>query len=222
MDEVTETVNSIGFSKTESFTTAFIIAGSIILLAFIYVWIRHYILGNGLGVPSSKPFRKKVKSDPLLPEVDERYLIPEEASEPPIRSGPAAYLKGVREFNTAEVYNIKNNETCYPDAQKACQKYGGRLATKEQLETAYKKGANWCNLGWSKDQGAYYPTQKNQVAAAQKWPDHFKDGCGREGVNGGFYPAQLKLSVNCYGKKPTDTKKINPWNTLTGQWSSYS
>jgi hypothetical protein len=127
-----------------------------------------------------------------------------------------------KNHNKEEVFNIKANIFRFPEAENACKRYNSRLANKEELEEAFKKGANWCNLGWLTGQDAYYPIQKEQVDASSKWPKELQSGCGKVGINGGSYPAQLKLSVNCYGIKPTDLHNINPWNTTTQKWSRYS
>jgi len=130
--------------------------------------------------------------------------------------------RGVQVYNKPEVFNVKDNAYRFSQAEDVCRKYNAKLATKEELEQAQKDGANWCNLGWLMSQDAYYPTQTEQVTASENWPKQFQNGCGKVGINGGFYPAQLKLSVNCYGIKPTDLQNINPWNTVTKKWSQYS
>ena len=130
--------------------------------------------------------------------------------------------RGLKTFNKPEVFNVKTNMYRYPEAETCCRQYGARVATKRELQHAQNRGANWCNLGWLTSQDAFYPTQPEQVTASSNWPDHLKNGCGNVGINGGFYPAQLKLSANCYGIKPLDIQNINPWNTITKKWSLYS
>ncbi len=129
---------------------------------------------------------------------------------------------GLRIYNKPEVFNVKDNSYFFSEAENVCKKYNARLASKMDLQDSYKKGANWCNLGWLTSQDAYYPTQSQQVSLSKKWPQEFQNGCGKMGINGGFYPAKLKLSVNCYGIKPIDLVNINPWNTITKKWSQYS
>jgi hypothetical protein len=121
-----------------------------------------------------------------------------------------------------EVFNVKNNVYLYPQASRVCAKLGAQLATRDQMLQAYRDGASWCNLGWVKDLQAYHPTSRELSAVASKWPEQFKYACGKQGINGGHYPPQLKLSVNCYGVKPPSSRLLNPWNTLTGQWSKYT
>jgi hypothetical protein len=130
--------------------------------------------------------------------------------------------ESVKVYNKPEVFNVVESAYCFPEAENVCKKYNARLASKSQLDDAQKKGANWCNLGWLTAQEAYYPTQSEQITIAEKWPKQLQNACGQVGLNGGSYPAQLKLSVNCYGIKPADLVNINPWNTITQKWSQYS
>jgi hypothetical protein len=209
---------------------AFLIGGSLIAVTLFIVWAMYYITGdlsgdsssskpaksaNGSGNGSGSTTHKIDYSKAALPTQSDLY---EETPSEELQS----QFKGVNEFDKAEVFNVRENVYRYPEAEAVCQRYGANLATKGQIKDAYENGANWCNLGWCTEQDAYYPTQKEQVTVASQWPNQFKGGCGEVGINGGFYPAQLKLSVNCYGKKPTDTENVNPWNTLSGKWSRYS
>lgn len=116
-------------------------------------------------------------------------------------------------MNTNEVFNISNNLYTYEDAQAICGSYGAKLATYDQIEDAYKNGAEWCNYGWSDGQMAFFPTQKATWTELQKFPKH-KNDCGRPGVNGGYiHNPHVKFGVNCYGKKPAaspqDLSKLN-------------
>jgi hypothetical protein len=104
-----------------------------------------------------------------------------------------------------EVFNISNNIYTYDDAQAVCKVYGAKLATYDQLEDAYSKGAEWCNYGWSDGQMAYFPTQKSTWSKLQK-DEKRKNNCGRPGINGGYMGnPNLKFGVNCFGKKPQPT-----------------
>jgi len=103
---------------------------------------------------------------------------------------------------TDEVFNISNNLYTYDDAQSICTSYGARLATYDEIEGAYNKGAEWCNYGWSDGQMIFFPTQKSTWDKLQKTTDH-KNDCGRPGVNGGYIKnPYVRFGVNCYGKKP--------------------
>lgn len=101
-----------------------------------------------------------------------------------------------------EVFNISNNLYTYDDAQAICTAYGSKLATYDQMETAYNRGAEWCNYGWSDGQMAFFPTQKQTWEKLQKSAKR-KNDCGRPGINGGYFAnPHIKFGVNCFGKKP--------------------
>ena len=105
-----------------------------------------------------------------------------------------------------QVFHISDNIYGYEDAKAICTAYDARLATYQEVENAYKKGAEWCGFGWSADQMALYPTQYDTWKKMQKIKGH-KHDCGRPGVNGGFVAyKKAPFGVNCYGHKP----KITP------------
>ena len=100
-----------------------------------------------------------------------------------------------------EVYNISPNVFTYKEAEAICkaQNPPATLASLRQIENAYKKGANWCNYGWSKDQLALYPIQEGS-----------DNNCGKPGVNGGYFSnKRRRFGVNCYGvKRPPNENEI--------------
>ena len=103
---------------------------------------------------------------------------------------------------SGEVFHIPNNVYTFEEGKALCKAYDAKLATYDQIEDAYNKGANWCSYGWSSDQMAFFPTQKSVYNNLQKQKGHEND-CGRPGINGGFIAnPNVKFGVNCYGKKP--------------------
>jgi len=101
-----------------------------------------------------------------------------------------------------EVFHIPANKYGYDEANEVCKLFDARLATYDEIEDAYKKGANWCSYGWSSDQLALFPIQRTMYNELKKIPGHERD-CGRTGINGGYMDNKnLKFGVNCYGKKP--------------------
>jgi len=101
-----------------------------------------------------------------------------------------------------EVFHIYNNKYTYEDARELCSTLDARLATYDEVEEAYNKGGGWCSYGWSEDQLALFPTQKDIYNKLKTIPKHRND-CGRPGVNGGYIEnKKFKFGVNCYGKKP--------------------
>lgn len=108
-----------------------------------------------------------------------------------------------------EVFNVSNNLYTYEEAPFVCQALGGRLASYDEIENSYNNGAEWCNYGWSQNQLALFPTQKNTWKKIQNSVsdcdegDSLRNVCGRPGINGGFFAnPNLKFGVNCYGIKP--------------------
>ena len=104
---------------------------------------------------------------------------------------------------TPQVYNLSNNIYSYDDARAACMAHGGKLATHQQVIDAYKKGANWCNYGWTENQTAYFPVQKKEWDKLQLDPESANNCGGSWGVNGGYFENKhTMLGANCYGMKP--------------------
>jgi len=104
-----------------------------------------------------------------------------------------------------QVFHIPDNNYTYNDAKAVCKAYDARLASYDEVESAYNDGAEWCSYGWSKDQLALFPTLKTSYDKLQKIKGHEND-CGRPGVNGGFIDnKKVRFGVNCYGYKPKIT-----------------
>ena len=104
-----------------------------------------------------------------------------------------------------EVFNVSGNKYTYEDAQAVCKSYGASLATYDQVEQAYSSGAEWCNYGWSANQMAFFPTQKQTWQKLQV-SDTYKNACGRPGINGGYMRnPNIRFGVNCFGVKPQAT-----------------
>ena len=105
-----------------------------------------------------------------------------------------------------QVFYVPENKYTYPNAKAICRAYGGRLATWKELSKAYKKGADWCGMGWSDGQMALYPTQYDKWVKLQDIEGHEND-CGRPGINGGYIDnPNVKFGINCYGYKPKITQ----------------
>ena len=102
-----------------------------------------------------------------------------------------------------EVFHVSDEKFTYEDAPAVCAAYNAELATQEQVEDAFSKGAEWCGYGWSSGGVALFPTQKATWDLLQREVDPQKRmACGRPGVNGGYFDPMMKFGVNCYGKKP--------------------
>ena len=105
-----------------------------------------------------------------------------------------------------EVFNIAKNVFTYNEAKYVCKAFNAELATYDQVKRAQKNGANWCNYGWSSNQMALYPIQKDFHDNLDE-EDKEKGICGKPGINGGYFKdSKLKFGVNCYGYKPKPNK----------------
>jgi len=146
-----------------------------------------------------------VKAENLVEDVEKGFKDEMDKIKKDISSSSASSSKKSKE--TGQVFNIPENEYTYEDANALCKAYDAKLATYEQIETAYKKGASWCNYGWSDNQMAFFPTNKDVWEKLQKIKGHEHD-CGRIGINGGYIAnPNVRFGVNCYGNKPDITSK---------------
>jgi hypothetical protein len=153
----------------------------------------------GVGDPE---INVKVDSDT---EPKEKTKIVEKVVEKIVKSDCSNNI--IKGEDGYEVFHIPNNDYTFDDADEVCNLYNSRLATYDEIERAYNNGASWCSYGWSADQLALYPTQKEIYNELKQIPGHGND-CGRPGINGGYMPDRsLKFGVNCYGLKPYITNK---------------
>jgi hypothetical protein len=104
-----------------------------------------------------------------------------------------------------EVFLIYGSYT-YPEAKEICKLYKGDIASLEQLDEAFKKGANWCTWGWLNEKYIAYPVQESYWKFIEK---QHKGFCGpTAGVNKiKNIDISKRFSINCFGIKPKQTKK---------------
>jgi len=101
---------------------------------------------------------------PNLPSVSNR--VP---GMPGAESGqPGTFLSGMMPHPGKQVFNVSRNVYTYHDAAAVCAALDSELATYDQVQSAYKQGADWCNYGWVQGQMAVYPTQKETYEKLQK------------------------------------------------------
>jgi hypothetical protein len=106
-----------------------------------------------------------------------------------------------------QVFHIPGNKYTFDNADALCQAYGAKLANYDEIEEAYKNGAEWCSYGWSEGQMAYFPTQKKTFDYLQGVEGHEND-CGRPGINGGYIAnPNVRFGANCYGYRPKITEQ---------------
>ena len=101
-----------------------------------------------------------------------------------------------------QVYNIRENIYTLDDAPGVCGALGSDVATINQLIDAHKTGADWCNVGWTKDGLAAYPIQYSTWKTLQDNEPNKRNMCGTPGINLVRNDKDLLYGVNCYGIKP--------------------
>jgi len=102
----------------------------------------------------------------------------------------------------SQVFNIKENIYTLDDAPGVCGALGADVANMNQLINAHKNGADWCNVGWTKDGLAAYPIQYSTWKILQDNEPNNRNICGAPGINIVRNDPNLLYGVNCYGVKP--------------------
>ena len=105
--------------------------------------------------------------------------------------------------NRKQVFNIKKNIFSLDDSEAACAIFGADVASVDQLIEAHKQGADWCNVGWTKDGIAAFPVQMDTWKKTQDNEGVRKNECGSYGINVAKSDPHLLYGVNCYGTKPS-------------------
>ena len=108
----------------------------------------------------------------------------------------------VSNSNINQVFNVKENIYTLEDAPAVCGALGAETASIQQLIDAHKNGADWCNVGWTKDGLAAYPIQYSTWKTLQDNEPEKRNICGRPGINLARNDPNLLYGVNCYGVKP--------------------
>ena len=123
--------------------------------------------------------------------------------ETPAAPAPSGKKASFKPIEKKEVFYVSGNNYTYDEAPALCAAYESDIASYDQVMEAYSAGAEWCGYGWTQGGMALYPTQQTTWEALQQETDQSKrTGCGRPGVNGGYFDPATKFGVNCYGVKP--------------------
>ena len=102
-----------------------------------------------------------------------------------------------------QVFNLKKNIFSLDDAEAACGVFGADVASIDQLIEAHKHGADWCNVGWTKDGIAAFPIQMDTWRKTQENQGARRNECGSYGINVARSDPNLLYGVNCFGVKPS-------------------
>jgi hypothetical protein len=108
--------------------------------------------------------------------------------------------------NIKQVFNIKENIYTLDDAAGVCGALGANIATIDQLVDAHRQGADWCNVGWTKDGIPAYPIQYSTWKTLQDNEPNKRNICGQPGINVVNDNPNNQYGVNCYGVKPEPKK----------------
>ena len=182
-----------GNNEYQKGTTFFGVLAGIVFLFIIILGGVDYFYGTTIYASANNLFTN-------TPEIDITLDQRQNKDQPASPASPAPL-----NVSSEQVFNIPGNYYGYEDAKSLCTAYGSRLASYDEVENAYKDGAEWCNYGWSQNKLALFPTQKSTYDKLQTIPGHEND-CGRPGINGGYMENEkIKYGVNCFGKKPDIT-----------------
>lgn len=179
---------AIVYATTGSVLAVFMVlalGGVLLYILNLYGFIKIDTSKGGLDVQFYETAPKPVASKTVLPTTGNNAGAPIEKK---------------------EVFYVSGNNYTYDDAPAVCAAYGADLATYDQINEAYSGGAEWCGYGWTQGGMALFPTQQDTWDSLQGEVDIAKrTGCGRPGVNGGYFNPATKFGVNCYGVKPNDS-----------------
>ena len=161
---------------------------------------------------TKEPAKEKtpLTTDTLMPRpVDTKLDSPSKSSETEVESAEESnpLFKNINPISSAadllnknQVFHVQG-EFDYSTARSVCKAYGAQLATFDQIKSAYNKGAEWCDYGWSEDSMVLYPTQHKSWSIYKETEN--PQQCGIPGINGGYNnDTSQGLGVNCFGKKP--------------------
>ena len=196
--------NNQGFSISGSSYGSSSGSGSYIMGIIIIVILIVLILVNAFQYFFSINLSAYIK-DLFSPETQVNIVV-DHTTEIPVEEVTTTTTKST-DFGSKlklkkQVFNIPGNYYNYENARALCKAYNADLATYNQIENAYKNGAEWCNYGWSANQQVYFPTQPQTYNKLQTIKGHEND-CGRPGINGGYIAnPKVRFGVNCYGFKP--------------------
>jgi hypothetical protein len=164
----------------------------IIIVYYIFISKKSTIQAQNYSSMATNPY--SLSSSPT----QNNSSIPINNSSVPT-SAPVATLSNP---TLNQVYNIRENIYTLDDAPGVCGALGSDVATINQLIDAHKTGADWCNVGWTKDGLAAYPIQYSTWKNLQDNNPGSRDICGTPGINLVRNDPNLLYGVNCYGIKP--------------------
>ena len=176
----------------------------IIIIYYIVATRNSYMVGKVDSQSSQQNrntgnYRNNVSMPSPRPNNNGYYAT---ANQPSITISPTPSAGTVSNPNIKQVFNIKENIYTLDDAPAVCGALGAELASINQLIDAHKNGADWCNVGWTKDGIAAYPIQYSTWKTLQDNEPNKRNMCGSPGINLSRNDPNLLYGINCYGVKP--------------------
>jgi hypothetical protein len=198
----------------------FILIGVSAVFGLLVIIMVYYIVVSKSNNPS-RLYRGGLQSNIVLKTSNSKInnanlnsvatVLPTSTMPVPINSGgyfaaapvPSVSVSGPTQSNPSikQVFNVKENIYAADDAGGVCGALAD-VASLQQLVDAHRQGANWCNVGWTKEGLAAYPIQKEFWQKMQGNDPQNRNICGQPGINMARSDAGLLYGVNCYGVKP--------------------
>lgn len=199
-------LNNKSYSKSYSPTNFneppnFVVIGSSAVFGLLLIIIVYYIVSTRNSTMRSGNTSQMMRND-LSKKVDSNTTPTDNTGKYAPAQPTEMPVKTVSNKNIKQVFNIKENIYTLQDAPAVCGTLGADIATVNQLIDAHKKGADWCNVGWTKDGLAAYPIQYSTWQTLQDNDPNKRDICGKPGINLARNDPNLLYGVNCYGIKP--------------------
>ena len=183
----------------------FILIGVAAVFGLIIIVLMYYSISfknerlsrmpSKIQIVNSQP-TQKLNTQPLPIDNQGYYSALDASTKSP------SYTNNVSNSNMKQVFNIRENIYTLDDAPAVCGAIGSELASVNQLIEAHKNGADWCNVGWTKDGLAAYPIQYSTWKNLQDNDPNKRNICGKPGINLSRNDPNLLYGVNCYGVKP--------------------
>jgi hypothetical protein len=158
--------------------------------------------GTGYGPSGYAPNPTSGSSYATIPNPNQYLPVPINTVGVFVPTPTSAPKATVSNPNIKQVFNIKQNLYTLDDSAGVCGALGAEVASINQLIDAHKNGADWCNVGWTKDGLAAYPIQYSTWKTLQDNEPSKRNICGSPGINLARNDSNLLYGVNCYGIKP--------------------
>jgi hypothetical protein len=117
-----------------------------------------------------------------------------------------------------EVYHARWNYgiSSTADMKSVADAFGAKLATADQLEAAFQKGAEWCSAGWVDNGGKL----------AARWPmQTVSSNCGIKSSKNDLGASATAAGITLYGPKPAKNSELaikgDIWAFNGSKWSMY-